>query len=325
MNIPSLVLPYTIANQDEAFHGLRSRSDHALRDPFNWVVGKLFPRWVMRREGYSLLRLPGPYVLGQELTGTSPPDPWMMNSGFANRIAVENELMREYYLRAGIPDSKMEVVGAVSDDYLARFNRNKQQELARLRQELGLPGNLPLLLVGGCPNQLKGAPAFDFADYEAMVEHMLDCLEPLRSHYTILLRPHPNFTKLAGLFEGRDVPSTMTDTARLVAVSNVYIAFASATIRWAIACGIPTINYDVFHYDYSDYKQVPGVLNVTKPEEFRAAVSKVDPSSPEYAKLKAASAQERTRWASLDGQSVARIEALIERLCMEQPVPRSAE
>jgi hypothetical protein len=324
LGIPSLILPYTVANQQEAFQSLKNNPAYQLAGPVNRVVGRLFPRWVMRRDGLAVLRLPAPYVLGHVMTQTSPPDPWMMNSGFANRIAVENDVMRDYYARAGIPLSKMEVVGALSDDNLARFRNDKEAELVRLKQELGLPGDLPLLLIGGCPDQRAAAPGFDFPGYEQLVAHMLESMAPLRRHYTFLMRPHPNFTELRPLFEARGVPVTTSDTARLVALADVYIAFASATLRWSIACGIPSVNYDAFHYDYDDFKGVPGVLNVSRPEEFRAAMPSLVPGTSDFRALQAAARAGMARWGRLDGRSVERIEALIGRLCAERPTPRTA-
>ena len=41
--------------------------------------------------------------------------------------------------------------------------------------------------------------------------------------------------------------------ASLVAISDMYVASVSSTIRWAILAGIPVINYDVYQYGYEDF------------------------------------------------------------------------
>jgi hypothetical protein len=248
----------------------------------------------------------------------------MMNSGFANRIAVESEVMRDYYTRSGLPESKLRVVGTISDDCLARTATNRRQELERLGEELGRALRLPLLVIGGCPNQLASAPGFSFSGYEEMVAHMLECMAPLREHYTLVMRPHPNFLGLARLFEARGVPCSVSDTARLVAMADAYVAFASATIRWAIALGIPSVNYDAFHYDYDDYRSVRGVLHAAEPDEFRAAVARLLPAHPGYSALREACREEASRWGRLDGRSAERIEALIQEVCSERPLRRSS-
>ena len=84
------------------------------------------------------------------------------------------------------------------------------------------------------------------------------------------------------------------------------------------------MNYDAFHYDYDELKGVPGVQNVSRPEEFREAMTKLVPGSAELRALQEAAEAEKSRWGRLDGRSVERIEALIERLCAERPAPRTA-
>jgi hypothetical protein len=321
--VPSLVLPYTMANQQEAYTSLRGHRAHQL-DGANAIAGWIFPDWVLRREGRALIRLPAPHVLGHAVTRVAPPDPWMMNSGFANRIAVENEAMKDYYRRSGLPESKLQVVGSISDDHLARFIARREDERARLAGELGLQLQDRILLVGGCPDQLAVAPGFAFPGYEEMVAHLVRCLEPLRGHYTLLMRPHPNFTRLVELFEDQGVRCCLADTARLVGLADAYLAFASATLRWAIAVGIPCVNYDAFHYGYDDYREVESVLHATEPKELEAAAVRLDPTHPGFAALERACRLEAPRWGTLDGRSAARVEALIQTLCHEKPVRRTS-
>ena len=126
-NIPSLIVPYTIADQQEAFRSLQAQPNYQLRHWVNYPVAQLFRSWIMRQNGVELVRLPAAYIIGHAVTRTSPPDPWMMNSGFANAIAVENRAMFDFYRKAGIPESKMRVVGAPYDDQLAAFLTNKDR------------------------------------------------------------------------------------------------------------------------------------------------------------------------------------------------------
>src|SRR5262249_39475304 len=149
----------------------------------------------------------------------SPPDPWMMNSGFANAIAIENEAMLEYYVKAGLPRSKMHISGAIYDDYLARYKLNKTEQLAVLRSELGIEGNKPLLLIGGCPDQSTSCPAgFEFSDMEDFVNWLSTALKLLAQKYEVIVRPHPNYARMAEIMAARGIRATMIDTARLVAL-----------------------------------------------------------------------------------------------------------
>lgn len=321
---PSLVVPYTIANQQEAFQSLRQYPSLNYYRWYNRIVAVFLPTWVMRQDGQAVIRLPISHIIGHVLTRVSPPDPWMMNSGYANAIAVENGSMYDYYLAAGIPGSKMRVVGAVYDDTLAQRLLNKASELAILRGELAINNFKPLLVIGGCPDQSGSCPAFEFANMREFADKLAEGISMLSNDYQIVARPHPNYPELGEMLRAHGLLVTQIDTARLVALSDAYIAFGSATIRWAVSCGVPTINYDVFQYNYSDFKTVGSVHNVASYEDFLQAVASFKLDSPELQSLRATARSEAPRWGMLDGESVTRIERLIEELCTVKPVPRTA-
>lgn len=324
--IPSMILPYTIANQQEAFRSLSKSAYYRCSHPINYFVSQRYPSWVMRQDSLALVRLPAPHILAHERFDITPPDPWMMNSGFANIIAVENRAMERYYLNSGIPASKLRVVGAVYDDHLAKFLQNKERELTKLRAELGIQNDKPLLVIGGCPDQTgRCSPdGFEFKDMEDMARSLVRAMDGLRVSYEIIVRPHPNYPKMGRIMADEGIRSTMIDTARLIALSEVYAAFASATIRWAIACAVPTINYDVFHYDYDDFKAVPGVAHVKTLPEFSRVINEMTPGNPRLLELVAHQMKMSEDWGRLDGRAVERIAALIEELRGQKPVRRSS-
>ena len=54
-------------------------------------------------------------------------------------------------------------------------------------------------------------------------------------------------------------------TSELVPLCDLYVASVSSTIRWAIACGKPVVNYDVYRYRYTDFISLDGVLIIDSP------------------------------------------------------------
>ncbi|KGP63648.1 hypothetical protein EP47_03225 [Legionella norrlandica] len=325
LEVPSLILPYTIANQSEAFQALKNRDEFQVKyHILNRVIGNLCRSWVMKDKTRKILRLPGEHVVAHLITRSSPPDPWMMNSGYANVIAIENEQMFEYYCSSGLPASKMKITGACYDDNLAYYYLNKENEREKLYQDLGIESNKPFFLIGGFPNQITAnPPRFDFEDAEDAVNFIVECLEVFREDYEIIFRPHPNFLELSNYFSEKNILVAHIDTARLVALSDIYLAFASATIRWAIACGVPTINYDMFYYDFSDYKKVSGVLNACTKEEFKRTISTMN-EQEQFMVIKKQLEIEKGKWGNLDGKSAHRINDLVKELIQLKKVPRKA-
>lgn len=320
--IPTLVFPYTLANQKEAVQSLKV--EPAYQSENNRIAAKLFPHWRWQADGLDLVRLPSGHIFAHEIFGVSPPAPWLMNSGYANAICVDSHASYEYFVNSGIPKSKLCITGSVSQDHLYAQKAIKAEALAALTKSLGLVGNKPLLLISGCPNQLAGkVPYCEFSTIEEVAQHVGQALAPLRDAYHIVVRPHPNYLQFGELMRPFGVTSTLAPTSRLVPLSDLFIGFASATIRWAIACAVPTVNYDVFHYCYNDFGNADGVVTLTEFTAFTSTLSALTPAGEMYTDLKMKIERNSKYWSYMDGGSVDRTQAAIESECGKKPVART--
>lgn len=321
--IPSLVFPYTLANRTEPIQSLRN--EPLFQTKSNPVVAKLFPRWRYREDGIDIVRMPFEHIYAHEFLRVAPPDPWTMNSGYSNRICVDSRASYDFFKEAGIPESKMEVTGSASQDRMHALKVRKGEALAELRRELRLEGEKPLLLVSGCPEQLAGpVPACEFDTMGEIAAFVGQTLRPLGERYHLVVRPHPNYAQFGAMLEPWGFANTQRPTASLVPVADLFIAFASSTIRWAISSGVPTVNYDVFHYGYGEYAEASGVLSLQKKDDFRAEMARLVPGSAAYRELAARIAADSARWSMMDGHCVDRIEAAIQRECAHRPARRTS-
>lgn len=322
-NIPSLVFPYTLANQQEAVQSLKDEPYFQTRNN-RWLIW-LAPTWRWKKDGLDLVRLPLGHALAHQWLRISPPDPWLMNSGYANAICVDSQASRDYFLRSGIPSGKLVVTGSVSQDLLFAEYQHKEERLDALRRELGLEGRKPLLLISGCPNQLEGkVPFCEFASMEEIAAHLGQALSGLREAYHLVVRPHPNYMGFGELLKPWGVVMTTMPTSRLVPLADLFIAFASATIRWAVACAVPTINYDIFHYCYGDFSGASGVQTVTGSEAFVTVLSGMRPDGEAYAAAKVRITADAAHWSMTDGRCAERIEAAIDAACSNVRVRRTS-
>ncbi len=128
----------------------------------------------------------------------------------------------------------------------------------------------------------------------------------------VLVRPHPRIPldRFAN-FGNSCIKLTWQPTVELIPLCDLYVASISATIRWAIACGIPTVNYDTFRYRYGDYESVAGVIGVEEVSEFRALITRfVD--DPVFAAELAEKQQSVMRyWGQSDDQVGQRFASLV--------------
>lgn len=321
-NIPSLIVPYTIANASEAAETLLAYKHQHVKG-FHQITALLFPRWVYTYKGVKMLRLPYFFIWGLEVLRMSPPDPWMMNSGYANAIAVENEHMRKYYMNEGFYAHKLRDTGAIYDDTLSSILANKQERREELYKKLGLPAGKPLIVVASPSNQLVDQRPCKFTSYDEALDSVAIPLSKHLDKYNIIVRPHPNFMVVADHYAQYGIKHTDMDTAELIPLADIFIAAASATIRWAIACGIPVINYDLFKYRYADYNGEQGVVPVYEPEEFEAALNRMIVDTAYYDDIRAKQQAAMHEWGHTDGQSANRIIDLCEELTNLEVVDRT--
>ena len=316
-SVPVLVVPSTMSNgleQAEVYYG---NPDHQVTGWERGLIATLFPKWVREHKGRRLFRCPPGRVLAMELAGIAPPQPWIFNSGHADVIAMESEAMVDYYAKAGMKNDRMILTGSLSDDAMA--NRLEQSEALRrdLCGRLGLdPGRL-LVLAALPPDFLYvtgGRPQCDFQDYRRLAEFWVDSLAALKDcNCLVALHPSVEVDSMRWI-EERGVRIAPQRTADTVPLCDIYVASISSTIRWAIACGKPVVNYDVYRYRYTDFLGVPGVITTEEQPEFRAILSRLAGDEAYRAQIAGAQRSVAARWGLLDGRVGDRMLAQVERL-----------
>jgi hypothetical protein len=114
------------------------------------------------------------------------------------------------------------------------------------------------------------------------------------------------------------------DTVTLIALCTMFVAATSATIRWAIACGIPVLNYDVYRVGWTDFDSATGVVRVETREAFAAAVRRLTGDAPYFADLQARQQRDAPQWGRLDGGNGVRILRCFDELMAASAGGRSA-
>ncbi len=305
-NIPTVIIPYTIANATEAAEYFYDYYAHdASRSLINRWTAKLFPHWVYEHRGKKLLRLPSWDIIPMERSGYRPARPWVMNSEPGTIVAVESERMLEYYRSDGLAEDKLILTGALYDDILAEATARSGEMRRKLDHELSLREGLPLLLCALPPSQFPRD--CEFADYDSLLSFWMETLSRVEG-WNVIVRPHPRLTdEEVNHLESFGVKISRWDTATLVPLCDLYVASVSATIRWAIACGKPVVNYDVYQMKYADYQGVTGVLTVFSKTDFKDALNRLTTDRQYYDVIENNQRREMSKWGRLDGKSSERM------------------
>ena len=176
----------------------------------------------------------------------------------------------------------------------------------KLKKKLNIKKNKKILLVNGCPDQSKNCPLFPFNDMTDFLFNLKKKLFILKNHFEIVIRPHPNYKEFGDFFlKNSNFVVTYDDTAHLVAISDILLAFASATIRWGLSCKIPIINYDVFNYSYDDFIHESGVKNINSLEQLESFFLKIK-SKTNFYYLKR-NCEMNDNWGFMDGKTKKRV------------------
>jgi hypothetical protein len=315
--VPSLIVPSTMSNGLEQAEVYIGDPNYHVRNWTGRLVATLFPKWVREHKGVQLFRCPPARVMAMELAGLAPPKPWIFNSGFADAIAMESQAMIDYYAEAGMKNRRMVLTGSLSDDAMAARVSSARSLRERLCSELGFDPAPPLVLVALPPDFLYvtgGRPQCDFKDYEALVAFWIESCARLKDcNCVIALHPSVDADEMRHI-ERDNVRIGGWKTAEMVPACDIYIASISSTIRWAIACGKPVVNYDVYRYRYTDFLGVAGVLATEEQQEFRDLLTRLV-EDVDYRRLVAErQTAASTHWGMLDGRVGERMLSLTERL-----------
>jgi hypothetical protein len=311
---PTVIVPFTVATAEEPAETYAGARRFQVRGMGNRLLARLSPRWVHEHRGRRLVRQPAPRAFALELTRLAPPRPWTVHGGRADRVAVESDHMLALYRAEGVPEEKLAPTGALYDDVLAAARADAPARKAALAAELGLDPTRPLVLSALPPDQLGSrTDVSEFRTYAELVAAWVGALAA--PHWNVVLTAHPRARPAdVAVPPHPRVWLVARDTAELVPLADLFVASASATIRWAIACGVPVVNYDVYRYAYADYRGLAGVMAVSDRESFARVLGSL---ASDTAALRRAAEQQRAeapRWGRLDGRSGARLLALFDSM-----------
>ncbi|MFA4995833.1 MAG: hypothetical protein WC536_01670 [Patescibacteria group bacterium] len=320
LRIPSVIIPSWMAGAKEAAEAYYKNPDFDLKRPLNKLIGLLDSKWVYEHKKKKLLRWPASKILAIKLFKIVPPKPWALNSGYADIILAESKAMHRYMVREGLTEEKIKVVGSLSDDVLANNIDNSTKRKKEAYLKFNLDPQKPIILCAIPPDMLHGSRVnvCEFKSYKKLVEFWVETISKF-TNYNIIISLHPSaeYKDICYIEKKWKVKIIQESIINLIPLCDIFVACISATIQWAVTCGKPVINYDVYHYNYDDYKKVDGVVTVDLKDDFIKEMSKIANDQGYFAKLEKIQKSIASEWGMLDGKSGERIIKAINELSIE--------
>lgn len=322
--IPVLIFPYSLAGHQEWAENFKEMPECHVRGLLRRIVARSFPQWVLPYKGHRLI-LPLPYIFSCEYLCCVPTIPWVTNSGPDGTFAADNLFMKEFYQREGVDTSEWQTVGSLAEDRLFRSMCRKNVIRQTIASRLLLDPGLPVLLIGLPPEQftLGVRPGMEFGNYRELVEFIVsETVVAADNRYNIWVSLHPRTRREDVEFiEAKSVRIIDGPIEEILPAAHTYISVISATIRWAVACEVPVLNFDAYQAHYDDYTGLAGVVEVRTKEKFRQQITSMTQDATCHSRLVSAQAEDARRLFKLDGKAEERICRLITQLCDRPQCP----
>lgn len=313
LGIGALVMPFVIDNPEGAAEEFSKKQEYLVRSFLTKIIAWRYPSWVLNYKGTAVFHVPAMTVVALELLGLSPISPWSNACSFAHAVVVEGNALRSKDPHAR---SKSRPIGSLIMDAMHEIRLNAAALKAQLLEEVGLDPSRPFLLCALPPNQFNtNREGMEFETYAEVIDFCLRSLS--KSGWQVIVNKHPRTEASELGLNAQEHPNIKVSTSpiwRLISLCDVYLSFTSATIRWAIACGTPVINYDVYRYHFDDYRAAPGVVHTDSKQDFIACLNRTAEDSQYLEELKAHQLRCAPEWGSLDGRSHERLLALCDEV-----------
>ena len=310
--LPVADLPYGYGTQQDLDVALEEKAAcNELIRAEGWLgrlVALLAPAWIKKGRFAGAIIFPTTYIAAREALGMTLRNAWIVHGGYADRLLVESQQMMDLYRLEGLPKEKLALTGTPYCDTLFAALKDDPQASAAFRRPLPIePGKLRILVSWPPSYHPSRSAHSEFSTYEEMSREVLGWLNALPGcQLTVSLHPAMQGEMRAGIERmGLDISNEYV--IGLIPRHDIYISYYSSTIRWAIACGKPVVNYDAYRLNLDVYAAAPGFFNAATFDELKSDVAHMTSSAAAFEHRAKKQISVAERWGLLDGRCMQRI------------------
>jgi hypothetical protein len=330
--IPVVLAQHTVSRK-ATFQTYSQDWAYAARNPVNAIFLEHFPQWRSGDGEVELSRLPASRALAQEWWGLSMPTPWVANSDPLTGIWVESRFLAQLYMREGVKRRYITVVGSPQLDKLAQALRPPLYgEKSEVWERLRLSRSEPLIICALPSNLYPRRRANGWMTYEELICDYLKQLQQLKNVRSVCAL-HPSADDaIVELLEAWKVSYVRDELVELLPHAKVYLVSGSSTAVWALACGVPVIDYDVYQLNHPLGSYEDGVYRVISAQQLQEILREIDGhfapvgqrhKSEKFSELAHSAKKHAAYYGVLDGRCVERILAGISELVRRRlPMPQ---
>lgn len=316
LKIPSLIMPQWLASPLEPAEFFLEDPAYQVRTVLDRLIALLYPAWIYKHHDRRLLRLPSSQIIMKELFRLRPPKPWVLHSGFADIISLEGFSEFERAKSLGLSTTALRIIGSLENDLMVATQKKRTDNLLSLEKKFGLE-HRPLIISALPPDffqYFSSGRRLAYPSYRKTLEQWIGALRNCPG-YNIIYSVHPSLSDLEIVqLEKFGITIYRGSIIDLLPLADLFVACISATIQWAISCGVPVLNFDLYRFRYHDYDDAGGTITVEDDQSFHDQLSKMVNQPPYLQQLRTKQQLVRKYWGTQDGLAGTRLISLLSDL-----------
>jgi hypothetical protein len=317
--VPTVIVPYEYSSRKQIIESLRSlTADSNVQTLLARLVARFFPKWVTLYEGKRWLRLNPLEVIYMELKGALVENPWTVHGGSADLLLAESEQMKLHYLGEGVREEKILLTGSLVGDEIFEQEKKLTPNFLSANSDENRTTPRPLKILCAFPPSYvdERVGICKYQSFSHLIGDWILALESL-PNAVVTYQGHPNLSAKDRQIIEEYVHLSNKDVTELIYNCDLLVTSVSSIIRTAIQCSKPVVNYDVYEFDYPDYKDVSSVYYVNELEELREVLQRLTSTFDSYLAAVQDASINRNIWGVIDGKSWQRIDNAVSGLILK--------
>jgi len=273
LNIPSII-PYLVDFADKERILLSGYKTEKIKKGF------FISKYILDSQqnlNYKIVqnRLFYPHITGNALQqfGVLTSNPYVMGCGESDILCLNNKSNVEKYIRNGVENDKIHLIGDISFDRL--YNNFVQREATKkeILNKYSLNKSKEIIIIA-LP-QLAEHRLLSWDDHWKEINFLMEELSTTKKN--ILISLHPKMDKLKYDFLEFQYNCKILNErlAEVLPIADIFVATFSSTVVWAVLCGIKTIVVDFYDFNYTMYDFLRSIIIVNKKDEFREILKNI--------------------------------------------------
>lgn len=254
----SVVIPFTIANHEEFQEAFYQKREYHIDTLYRKFIFTFFKKWTLKYKDVYFAVEYLPNIISFAILRLTPIMPMLSIGGNSSVVFFESDFVKDYYIGSGAKELNYKLVPnpcfkifkeKMSDNIFKKMYHDKIIVLCALPPDF-------------LPNE-------NYKNYDDIVHGWCKVLTSnSNAKVFISLHPRANINDVKHITDQYDVEIINEPITNLMPYADVFVVFISSTIRFALTCKKPILNFEMFICHYSEYNDVKPVIKVKNVEDF---------------------------------------------------------